>query len=77
MTLPEETRRALRAFGTEYDRALEQRRLLGAQKYGDEKFLTVDTIDEAMQELIDLGNYARYTYIKLRALQEKLKGIVE
>jgi hypothetical protein len=36
----------------------------------------VDTLEEAMQEIIDLSNYARYTYIKLRALQDRLPEIV-
>ena len=42
---------------------------MGAKKYGPGKFLVVDTLQEAMDEVVDLANYARYTYIKLALLQ--------
>jgi len=48
----------------------------GAEKYGPAKFLEVDTLQEAMDEVLDLANYARMTYIKLFLLQESLKKIV-
>ena len=34
--------------------------------------MTVDTIEEALQEIADLANYARYTFIRLRILQESI-----
>jgi hypothetical protein len=47
----------------------------GAEKYGPHKFLTVDTLEEAMQEVLDLSNYARMTYIKLYLLKYSLSQI--
>src|ERR1700746_259191 len=38
---------------------------LGEDKYGPLKFLEVDTIEEAMNEALDLANYARFIYITL------------
>jgi hypothetical protein len=42
----------------------------GAEKYGPLKFLTVDTLQEAYEEILDLINYARYTAVKVKLLQE-------
>jgi hypothetical protein len=66
----------LEAYSEEFDRRCEARHEMGSEKYGPGKFLMVDTLEEAMQEIIDLSNYARYTYIKLRALQDRLPEIV-
>jgi len=60
------------ALSEEFDRMTEERHGMGAEKYGPGKFLTVDTIEEALHEIVDLANYARYTYIKLRLLQESI-----
>lgn len=49
----------------EFDRLLAERHEEGATKYGPFKFLEANTVEEAMFELVDLSNYARYTYIKL------------
>jgi hypothetical protein len=43
----------------------QERHNMGAEKYGAFKFLGANTLEEAMFELVDLGNYARYTFIKL------------
>jgi hypothetical protein len=48
---------------------------LGEQKYGPIKFLSVDTLEEAMQEVLDLANYARMTYIKLYILQQGMPKV--
>lgn len=45
-----------------------QRHAMGEEKYGPVKFLAANTIEEAMYEVIDLANYARYTFIKLYLL---------
>ena len=60
------------SFSEEYDRKIDERHEMGAKKYGAGKFLVVDTIQEALDEIVDLGNYARYTFIKLRLLQESI-----
>lgn len=63
-------------FSEDFDNACTMRHAMGAEKYGPGKFLTVDTIEEALQEIVDLSNYARYTYIKFRMLQMWLaKGL--
>lgn len=59
-------------MSNEFDDMCEARHKMGAQKYGPGKFLTVDTIEEALMEIVDLANYARYTFIKLRMLQEAI-----
>lgn len=60
----------------EYDNTTLERHEMGAEKYGPSKFLTVDTLQEALDELADLGNYIRYTWIKLRLLQESIADLV-
>jgi hypothetical protein len=62
----------LHGYSIEFDELCAARHQLGAEKYGPGKFLTVDTIEEALSEIADLANYARYTYIKLRMLQEAI-----
>jgi len=59
-------------LSVEYDEMSITRHGLGAEKYGPGKFLVVDTIQEALEEIVDLGNYVRYTFIKLRLLQESI-----
>ena len=56
----------------EFDDQCEERHKRGGEKYGPGKFLTVDTLQEAIDEIVDLANYARYTYIKLRLLQHSI-----
>jgi hypothetical protein len=48
---------------------LQERLEKGDEKYGQLRFLEVDTLEEAMKEVLDLANYARFTYIKLFLLQ--------
>src|SRR3954453_3796768 len=44
----------------------------GAEKYGAFAFLAKDTLQEALEEVLDLINYARYTAVKIKLLQEYL-----
>jgi hypothetical protein len=64
------------SLSEEFDEQCTARHKHGAEKYGAGKFLTVDTLEEAMQEIVDLSNYARYTYIRLRLLQESILAAV-
>jgi hypothetical protein len=64
------------SISREFDDRTMQRHEMGGQKYGPGKFLVVDTLEEALDEILDLANYARYTFIKLRLLQERLKDMV-
>jgi hypothetical protein len=66
----------LEAYSEEFDDRCEERHEFGEAKYGPGKFLVVDTIEEALLELLDLANYARYTFVKLRALQDRLPEII-
>jgi hypothetical protein len=57
----------------EFNTVCQLRHDMGAKKYGPVNFLEVDSIEMAIEEVIDLANYARYTFIKLRLIQEALK----
>jgi hypothetical protein len=79
MTEPEEVDPAKVEFAQfitelskEFDDVTFDRHKMGAEKYGAGKFLTVDTITEALEEIADFSNYMRYTYIRLRLLQERI-----
>lgn len=60
-------------FSEEFDNLCQQRHEMGEKKYGPGKFLDVDTMDEALMEIVDLANYARYTYVKVRLLQDRIQ----
>ena len=57
-----------------FDQLCRDRHAAGAEQYGDVNFLQVDTLRMGMEEVVDLANYARYTYIKLYLLQRALTG---
>jgi hypothetical protein len=59
-----------------FDELCQRRHEMGEQKYGPVKFMTVNSIQEAMAEVLDLGNYARYTFIKLWLLNDALSEMV-
>jgi hypothetical protein len=48
---------------------------MGNDKYGKLTFLEMPTLAMAMEEVADLANYARYTYIRLHLLQQSIKDI--
>lgn len=60
----------LNMLAEEFDQAMITRHDMGREKYGPGKFLVVDTLEEAIAEIVDLANYAKYSYIKIRLLQE-------
>jgi hypothetical protein len=61
-------------FSEEFDKMCQQRHDMGEKKYGPGKFLNVDTMDEALMEIVDLANYARYTFVKVRLLQDRIQA---
>jgi hypothetical protein len=61
-------------FGIEFDDACSDRMAYGKEKYGPGKFLVADTLQEAMFELMDLANYAKLTFIRIRLLQVLLEN---
>jgi len=56
-------------LSAEFDHRVIDRHRLGAEKYGPFSFFNKDMFEEACQEVLDLANYARYSYIKLRLTQ--------
>lgn len=56
----------------EADQRAYDRHVMGSKEYGSLKFLEVDTIEYAIEEVLDLMNYMRFTYVKLRILQDFL-----
>jgi hypothetical protein len=61
----------------EFDTQTIERHKLGAEKYGPFAFFNKDMFEEAMAEVLDLSNYARYAYIKLRLIQLQLAEAVQ
>lgn len=59
-------------YSDDFDRLTFERHEQGEQKYGPGTWLKIDTLQHAMDEVLDLANYARFTYIKLRLLQDRL-----
>lgn len=49
----------------QFDVSCRERHAMGEQKYGPVKFMEVNAYEEAMFELVDLANYARYCFIKM------------
>lgn len=62
----------LEELSIRFDQDTAARHVFGSQKYGPVKFLEIDSIEMAIEEVLDLANYARYTYIKLRMVQKYL-----
>ena len=55
---------------------MEERHQMGQEKYGAIKFMEVNTLNEAMEEVVDLGNYAMYTFLKLYILNTQLQKLL-
>lgn len=72
--MSELTPEELQSFVDEFAAMCQQRHEMGAEKYGPVKFLSIDSLQMALEEVVDLANYAMYTYIKLRILQDKWKA---
>jgi hypothetical protein len=63
---------ALQEANHEFAERCQQRHEFGSEKYGELTFLGIDSVEEAMLEVLDLANYARYTYIKLVFLKQAI-----
>lgn len=55
---------------------VEERRETGEKEYGAFKFLEKDTFEMAYEELADFANYALFTFIKLRLLEERINSAI-
>ena len=67
----------IQAASNDLDEACLQRHLRGQDKYGEFTFLDNDTVEMAMEEIADMMNYMRYSWIKLWLLQRSIHKIVE
>jgi hypothetical protein len=56
---------------------MQERHIMGEKKYGPIKFTEVNTLVEAMEEVVDIANYAMYTFMKLYVLNTQLQKITE
>lgn len=63
---------AINMYSAEFDQKTQERHDEGERKYGAGSWLGIDTLQHAMDEILDLANYARFSYIKLRMLQDQL-----
>ncbi len=68
---------ALRTADTLFDQLCEERYKAGRDKYGHLTFLSMPTIQMAQEEIIDLANYARFTFVKLELLKLQIQAIQE
>ena len=53
---------------------IESRARTGAEEYGEFTFMKNNTFDMMIEELADIVNYCRFTYIKLRIFQEEVQN---
>jgi hypothetical protein len=60
---------AIQAAETLFEQMCEARHIKGERKYGALTFLDNPTLDMALEEIVDLANYARYTFIKVVILK--------
>jgi hypothetical protein len=58
-----------------FDSMCAERHKMGNQKYGLLTFLDMPTLQMAMEEVADLSNYARYTFVKLVLLQFAIRKV--
>jgi hypothetical protein len=62
----------LQRLSDEFSALTDSRHEMGAETYGPVKFLEIDTVQMAAEELADLANYSRYLFIKLRLMEMSL-----
>jgi hypothetical protein len=53
----------------------QERHNAGAETYGPLKFMDANTLEEAMEEVVDIANYSLYTFIKLYILNKSVDRI--
>jgi hypothetical protein len=67
----------LNQYSREFDQRCMEKHALGEEKYGPGTWLKIDNLEHALDEIVDLGNYVRFAFIKLRALQDNILSIQE
>jgi hypothetical protein len=58
-----------------YDEMCRSRHAKGQEVYGPLKFMEVNTLEQAMEEIADMANYARYTWLKLWFLNQQVDKV--
>lgn len=58
-----------------YDKMCQERHTVGQQKYGELTFLQNNTLEMALEELADMGNYIRYAFIRVSILMMQLEEL--
>lgn len=61
----------IQELSNEFDDRCQKRHEMGEQKYGAGTWMNIDTLEMAIEEILDMANYIRFTYIKLRLIQEQ------
>jgi len=56
-----------------FDQMCAARHNTGRTKYGVLTFIEMPTLEMALEEIADLANYARYTFIKVALLRHNIK----
>jgi hypothetical protein len=65
----------VRVADAAFDQMCQARHDMGRSKYGILTFLEMPTFEMALEELADLSNYARYTFIKIMLLRDSVKKL--
>jgi hypothetical protein len=59
----------------QFEEMCKNRYLAGRAKYGNMTFLEMPTLEMAMEEIVDLANYARFTFVKVALLRQGIKTL--
>jgi hypothetical protein len=63
-------------LSSRFDEVTQHRHMFGQEKYGPVKFLEIDSFEMALEELADLANYVRYSWIKLKLIQLGIRDLL-
>src|SRR5688572_25745839 len=67
----------LQALSDQFDTACAEKHALGVEKYGEGTWLKADTIAMAMDEMVDMANYIRFSWIKLAMIRAQMEAAEE
>jgi hypothetical protein len=75
--VPEEFAELVLEANAVFDEMVKDRLQKGEEQYGAYSFFQNNTLEMALEELADLVNYARFTFVKVWVLGRKLGEFVE
>jgi hypothetical protein len=64
----------MQELSDEFNSLIFSRHVEGAEQYGEFQFLKNDMVRFIAEELADIANYCRYTYMKLRLMEKVLNA---